>query len=252
LIIDTHIHLCDEKYDTDRAEMLDRARAAGIGKFVNIGAEIGECRKVVKFSGDGVYSAVGIHPHNIAELSEDVYGELGDYLKNNVNIVALGEIGLDYSKGKDEKAAQFEAFKKMLGLAAKFDRPVVIHSRNAHADVAVILKEYGPARRGIIHCFSGDYDAGRMFAEMGYVLGIGGVITFSNAPGLRGAVEKMPLEWLVLETDAPWLAPQQHRGQRNEASYIRNAAWKIAELKGIPVEEVERVTTSTAERILGI
>ncbi len=252
MIIETHVHLCDEKYDHDRDEVLKRANASGVMKFLNIGAELKEVRKIAAMEIENVYKAMGLHPHNAAELTDGVYDEIKGYFKAQKKAVAVGEIGLDYYKNPVPKALQEKVFRAFLGLAKELDLPVAIHSREAHDDVYNIIREYVLNKRGVIHCFSGDAGIAGKFTDLGYMLGIGGVITFPNAETLRNAVASVPLECLVLETDAPWLAPQQERGKRNEPSYLRHIAQAVARLKNVSVEQIESVTTKNAEKLFNI
>lgn len=252
MIVETHVHISDSKYDTDREEMLKRAENAGITKFINIGAETAETRKVADFDRPGVYKSVGLHPHFASEYSESFYEEIKGYLKDKKNIVSIGEIGLDYFKSATPKDVQEKVFRKMMGLAKEAGLPVVIHSREAHEDVFSILKEFNIKRRGIIHCYTGDMETAKKFTGEGYLLGIGGVITFLNSGVLKQAVADLPLEALVLETDAPWLAPQQMRGKRNEPAFLRHIISVIAGLKGVTEQEVERVTSENACKLFGI
>ncbi len=252
MIIETHVHICDSKYDNDREEVLKRAESLGIKKFINIGAEAGESGKVADFDREGVYKALGLHPHYAQELNAALEEEFRGYFKRKKNIVAVGEVGLDYFKSATSRDLQETVFKKFLNMAKEFDLPVIIHSRDAFDDVYAILKEYDTKKRGVIHCFSGGIDTAGKFIDDGWMLGIGGVITFPNAGELRAAVAQVPLEFLVLETDAPWLAPQQVRGQRNEPAYLRHIVSAIAGIKGVTEEEVERVTTGNAEKIFNL
>lgn len=251
MFIDTHVHLCDSRYDEDRAEMLRRASDAGVEYKVNIGAEPAECRKVAEFDAPGVLKAVGLHPHYIGAFDSAVLEEFKGYFSSG-KMAAAGEIGLDYFKSPNSKEHQIEIFEKMLVLACECSLPVIIHSRDAHADVAAILKRHNSSKKGIIHCYTGDYETAKVFYDMGYLIGIGGVITFPNAGALKDTVAKMPLESMVLETDAPWLAPQEVRGKRNEPSYIPKIAAVIAGIRGISVNEIERATTANAAGIFGL
>jgi TatD DNase family protein len=251
MIIETHLHLCDEKFDADRDGVLDRARQAGVTKIINIGAELKEVRKIAAMDLTGVYKAMGLHPHNAHEFSEEVFAEIKGYLRGK-GAVAVGEIGLDYYKSTTPAELQEKVFRKFLEAANELDLPVVIHSREAHQDTYKILREFGIRKRGIIHCFTGGVEDALKFTELGYVLGIGGVVTFPNAGPLRDAVKEIPLERLVLETDAPWLAPKSVRGKRNEPAYLREIAAKVAEIKNVSTAAVEESTTAAAERVLGI
>jgi TatD DNase family protein len=178
--------------------------------------------------------------------------ELKGWLKGKKNIAAIGEIGLDYYKSTTPVETQKAAFREFLGLANDFELPVIIHSRDAHEDVLSMLKEYAPKKRGVIHCFAAGADTGKRFIDEGYLLGIGGVITFPNAGDLRQAVTRLPLESMVLETDAPWLAPQNVRGSRNEPANLRYIVDAVSGIKGVPAAEVERVTTGNACKMFGI
>jgi TatD DNase family protein len=252
VIIETHVHLSDAKYDADREEMLNRAEAAGVKKFINIGAKAAETRKVADFDRPGVYKSVGLHPHYAGEGTAAFYGELKGFLKNKKNIVAIGEIGLDYFKSTTPKDIQEKVFREFLGMAKDAGLPVVIHSREAHDDTLKVLREFKPEKRGIIHCFSGGMEAAKQFIGEGYLLGIGGVITFPNSGVLKQTVAQLPLEALVLETDAPWLAPQQVRGKRNEPAFLKYIVSVIAGLKGVTEREVEEMTSRNAEKLFGI
>ncbi len=252
MIFETHAHICDAKYDADREEMLVRAEAAGVSKFINIGAEVDETRKVAAYDRQGVYKSLGLHPHYVEQCRPDFMKEMRGWLGNGKNIAAVGEIGLDYFRNSVPAERQKQVFRQFLGLAKEFNLPAIIHSREAHDDVLEILDEAGPGKKGVIHCFSGSYETAVKFIDRGYMLGIGGVITFPNAKDLREAVSKLPLECLVLETDAPWLAPQRFRGKRNEPAFLVHIAAAIAEIKGIEPEQAAQATACNAERMFGI
>ncbi|MGD0566594.1 MAG: TatD family hydrolase [Candidatus Goldiibacteriota bacterium] len=252
MIVETHVHLCDEKYDGDRQETLARAAKAGVVKFLNVSAELKEIRKIAALEINGVYKAFGLHPHNTGEFSDEVYGEIKGYFKAQKNAVAVGEIGLDYFRSTTSRADQENVFRKFLGLADQLNLPVVIHSREAHDDVIKILKKYDLQKKGIIHCFTGGAKTAAQFLDMGFVLGIGGVVTFPNTGELAAAVRNTPLDSIVLETDAPWLAPQPFRGKRNEPAYLKEIAKMIAGIKGTSAEKVEEITAQTAARVLNI
>lgn len=252
MIVETHVHLCDGKYDADRSEVLERARRAGVEKLVNVSAELKEIRAIAALNIDGVFKAFGLHPHSANEFTGEVYEEIEGYFKAQKKAVAVGEIGLDYFRSTTSKHDQEAVFRKFLELAVKLDLPVLIHSREAHDDVYEILKTSGPRKKGIIHCFTGNLGDAERFTSLGYVLGIGGVVTFQNTKQLSEAVLRTPLEKIVLETDAPWLAPQSVRGKRNEPMYLKDIAARIAEIKGISAAMVEEITARNAERVLAI
>ncbi len=253
MLIDTHAHLCDSRYDEDRYEMLLRAKQAGVNKFINVGAELEEARRVAEFEYEGVKGTIGLHPHYIGLLNDKVYDEFYRMLKDDKKnkIAAIGEIGLDYFKSPVSREEQLSGFRKLLILAREFDKPVVIHSREAHDDVYNELAANGPLKKGVIHCFTAGLEEARKFTDLGYMLGIGGVITFPNAGALRDTVKEIPADFLVLETDAPWLAPQDKRGKRNEPAFIKTVAQKVAEIKNMDFEAVCDITTENAVKTFG-
>jgi TatD DNase family protein len=252
MIIETHVHISDSKYDADREEVLKRAEAAGVKKFINIGAETAETGKVATYDRPGVYKALGLHPHYAHEADESLYSGIMACAKSGKNVAAIGEIGLDYFKSTTPKETQERVFRKLLGMAKDLGLPVIIHSRDAHEDTLNILKEFRPEKKGVIHCFSSDADTGKKFIDEGYLLGIGGVVTFPNAAGLRQAVAQLPLNSMVLETDAPWLAPQSVRGKRNEPEFLKYVITAVAGIKGVSEKQVEEITSRNAERVFGI
>jgi TatD DNase family protein len=252
MIIDTHIHICDERYDSDREEMLLSAALNGVKKFINIGAEINENKRVINYQKEGVYKAIGLHPHYIQQLNDNEFLEIKGYLKNTKDIVAIGEIGLDFYKNETPAEKQEEVFKKFLQLSKEFDLPVIIHSREAHNEVFNLLKEFNINKKGVIHCFTGDTETAKKFIDIGYYLGIGGVVTFPNAKVLKETVKNISLDFLVLETDAPYLAPQQQRGKRNESAYLKYIIDEISILKNVDVKEIEEKTSHNAEKLFNL
>ncbi len=252
IIIETHVHICEPRFDADREEMLKRCFESGVKKLINIGADIEENKKVADFEREGVYKSIGLHPHYIEKFNDAVFNETKEIIKNTTKIVAIGEIGLDYYKSPSPVEQQKEFFKKFLNIAKEYNLPVIIHSRDAHNDVYAILKEFNIERKGIIHCFTGDFETAQKFIDIGYLIGIGGVVTFPNAGVLKDTVKKLPLDFFVLETDAPWLAPQQQRGKRNEPAYLKYVIEEIARIKNISGDDIIERTTKNAERVLGI
>jgi TatD DNase family protein len=252
IIVETHVHICEPRYDNDREEMLKRSFENGIKKMINIGADIEETRKVVDFEHDGIFKSIGLHPHYIDKFDENLFNEIKGYIKNKKNIIAIGEIGLDYFKSPSSEEQQKKVFKKFLTLAKNNNLPVIIHSREAHMDVYEILKEYDIEKKGVIHCFTGDYETAKKFIDAGYFLGIGGVLTFPNAKVIKETVKRISIEHIVLETDAPWLAPQQQRGKRNEPLYLKYVIEEIARIKNMDENDVIEYTTNNAERIFDI
>ena len=198
-----------------------------------------------------VFVSLGFHPEDADIITDKDLQCLDEVLVSSSRIVAIGEIGLDYYWRKDNKEKQRDLFQKQLDLAVKHQMPVVIHCRDAIQELYDILSQYKGKVKGVIHCFSGSYEMARAFIELGFVLGIGGVLTFKNSK-LYQVVEKLPLSSIVLETDSPYLTPEPHRGEMNESKYIPLVAEKIAQIKGISLSEVEKITTDNAKRVLSI
>ena len=198
-----------------------------------------------------VFVSLGFHPEDADVITDKDLQCLDEVLVSSSRIVAIGEIGLDYYWRKDNKEKQRDLFQKQLDLAVKHQMPVVIHCRDAIQELYDILSQYKGKVKGVIHCFSGSYEMARAFIELGFVLGIGGVLTFKNSK-LYQVVEKIPLSSIVLETDSPYLTPEPHRGEMNESKYIPLIAEKIAQIKGISLSEVEKITTDNAKRVFDL
>lgn len=254
MIFETHAHYDDEKFDQDRVELLSHLlRENNIGNIVNIGASFRGCKDSLKLAEeyDNVYAALGIHPEEMDDMTQENL----DWIKANASnpkVVAIGEIGLDYYWVKDEegRAKQREWFDRQLEIAKEVNLPVVIHSRDAAEDTLNTIMRYNTQEnKGIVHCYSYSKEIALEYVKMGWYIGVGGVITFKNGKKLVETVKAIPLESIVLETDCPYMAPEPHRGSRNSSIYLSYVAEKIAELKGITVEEVERVTYENALRI---
>lgn len=248
-IIDTHAHYDDKAFDEDRQELLNAMVDAGIGRIVNIGSSMESSRVTVELTKqyDFVYGVVGVHPSETEELEKEAYYDELKMLAQEPKIVAIGEIGLDYYWDEPDRAIQKKHFEKQLELARELQKPVVIHSRDAAADTLDMMKSlHGEELGGIIHCFSYGKEMAREYLNMGYYLGIGGVVTFNNARKLKEVVEYMPLDRIVLETDSPYLSPIPNRGKRNSSLNLPYVVKEIAALKGISEEEVIRITYENA------
>lgn len=253
MIFDSHAHYDDGQFDSDREELLGRILPGkGVCGVVNMGADLQGCYDTVALTEqyDYVYGAVGIHPENAKVLPENWLGILRELLKKE-KIVAVGEIGLDYH-WLDEcpKERQLEVFEKQLSLAKELDMPISVHDREAHGDTLEFLKRYRP--KGVVHCFSGSVEMAREILKLGMYLGIGGVVTFKNARHPAEVAKDMPLDRLLLETDAPYMAPVPHRGKRNDSSLIIHAAEKIAELRGEALETILNAAVENARRLFSI
>jgi TatD DNase family protein len=257
MIIDTHVHLDDERYRDDLDEVLDRAREAGVKRFIIPGADAKTINRAVEIAqnNDDVYFAVGIHPYDIdgfAALDFDMYAK-------HKKCVAIGECGLDYYRleGSDEekeaeKARQKEIFVAQIKLAKKYNKPLIVHIRDASRDSKILLldnnaKEVG----GVLHCYNADEELISL-ANENFYFGIGGVLTFKNAKKLLKVLPKIPQDKLLIETDGPYLTPMPHRGERNEPSYTTFIAQKMAELLEIPLENIENTTSENALKLFDI
>lgn len=247
MIFDTHAHYDDEAFEGDREELLQRLKGAGIGKVVNVGASIHSSQTTLDLIDkyDFMYGAIGVHPSETEELNEDWMKWLEENSRRE-KVVAIGEIGLDYHWEEPAREVQEHWFVRQLELARKVSLPVIIHSRDAAAATLELMKEHARDLSGVIHCFSYGPEMAREYLRMGYYLGIGGVVTFTNAKKLKEVVKETPLERIVLETDCPYLAPVPNRGKRNSSLNLPYVAEMIGELKGISAQEVIAKTWENA------
>ena len=254
VLIDTHCHLDMSTYQEDCEAVLARAVAAGVTRIISVGIDLESSRKAIGLAEqyEAIYATVGVHPHNVAELTEADYDELRN-LCRHPKVVAYGEIGLDYVKNYAPVAMQKEHFSKQVALARELELPLVVHDREAHDDIMEMLESAGlfPAG-GVMHCFSGDAVFARRVLAMGFHISIPGVVTFAKAEMLQEAVREIPLASLILETDGPFLAPVPYRGKRNEPRLLLFTAQKVAELKGLSLEEVARQTTLNAVQLFSL
>jgi len=253
MLIDTHAHIQDEKFDEDRAEVIERAMAAGVECIINIGDTIESSARAVKLAEDypGIYAAVGIHPQEAGTMMAS-HDELLASWAELSKVVAIGEIGLDYYYENCSRQCQREVFIRQLDVARQMHLPVSIHDREAHGDLMEIIKKEGKGIRGVIHCFSGSWEMARELLKRGWYLGIDGPLTFKNAAKLPEIVQQVPLERLLVETDSPYLAPVPKRGHRNEPAFVRFVAEKAAEIRGISFEEFAGATTQNARDLFDL
>lgn len=255
-IFDTHAHYDDEAFDSDRDTLIKELPKHGIMAAANIGVDIETSRITAELTGkyDNIYGVVGIYPSNSKELEKsETIDELRNIITSNEKVVALGEIGLDYHYEDTDKELQHRCFATQMNLAKELKVPIVVHSRDAAKDTVDIMTAEGAGNiGGVIHCYSYTKELARDFLNMGFYFGIGGVITFKNARKLKAAVEYIPLENIVLETDSPYLTPSPHRGERNSSLYLPLVAQEIARIKGVDVEAVYEATWINAHRLYNI
>lgn len=252
-LFDTHAHYDDEQFDPDREELLASLPSHGVGLVVDPGCTVASSRMALELAEKfpHVYAAVGIHPENCHDVTDADFAEL-EVLARHPKVVAIGEIGLDYYwEENPPRAFQQEVFRRQLALAEALSLPAIVHDRDAHCDCLSIIREF-PNVTGVFHCYSGSLEDAKTLVKLGWSLGFNGAATFKNARKAPEVIQWAPLDRLLIETDAPYLAPVPHRGKRNSSLYVHLVAEKIAEYRGIPVEEVIRATTENGLRLFSL
>ena len=246
---DTHCHLNHPDLYAEWQAALFRAQQSGVERLLLVGYDLESSRRAVELAtqSDALYAAVGIHPHDAAQCDADALATLRD-LAQQPRVVAIGEIGLDFYRDLSPRAAQYEAFHAQMHLTQSLGLPVILHCRDAYDELLRVLAEY-PTVRGVLHCFSGTEAHAQRGLELGYSLGIGGVITFKSAEPLRAIVRAMPRDRLLLETDAPYLAPHPYRGKRNEPAYLPLIAQQVAALWEVSLETLSALTEANVARL---
>lgn len=277
-MIDSHTHLDFKEFDTDREETIKRFFENGGEKLVNVGCDLVSSERSIDLAEKhkNIFASVGVHPHEAEILNGEAVKKIEELISNK-KAVAVGEIGLDFFRDLSPRNIQTEAFKKQLELAEKYNKPVIIHCREAYVDLVDILKSYQPKAdelrahktlifKGVVHCFLGSWAIAEELIKMGFYLGFTGAITypkkrllkdplglnFNVEPEIFKVVKNTPFDRILIETDCPYLAPVPHRGERNEPSFVRHVAEKIAELKGVRFEEIEKATSENARKLFGI
>lgn len=255
MLIDTHAHLTDESFELDVDDVVLNAKQNSVEKIITSGYDLISSKKALEFAKkyDGVFCSIGIYPENCKEYNEDVEKEIVNISKNK-KVVAIGEIGLQYTENMPDKEIQKKVFIKQLKLANKLGLPVVIHCRDAYGDMIELLKENKDylSFSGTFHCFSGSLEIAKEAIKLGLYISVGGVSTFKNASRLQDAIKEIPLERIILETDCPYLSPHPYRGKRNEPARIKEIAENLAVLKNVGKEEVEKITTENSRRLFKI
>jgi TatD DNase family protein len=241
LYIDSHCHIDTADFDADRDAVLARAKAAGVGGLLLVGcadAKGGHRRTIEAAQALGFPASAGLHPHDAKDATEALYAELRAWVQEK-KIVAIGEIGLDFHYDHSPRDVQREVFRRQIRLARELDRPVIIHTREADAETATILEEEGAAKTGgVIHCFTGGPELAERALRLGFYISFSGIVTFPRAEGIQKVAATVPLDRLLIETDAPFLAPVPHRGKRNEPAFVVEVARKLAALRGTSAEEI--------------
>lgn len=256
MLFDTHAHYDDERFDADRDELLASLPENGVGLVLNPGCDLESSRKALSYAQayPHVYAAVGFHPENLEGMSpERDLPVLEELARSSPRVRAIGEIGLDYYWVKDPAQRRFQAevFRAQMRLAGRLQLPVIVHDREAHLDSLTIVEQY-PAVRGVFHCYSGSTEFAKRLLDLGYLLSFTGVLTYKNAKKAAEVVRAIPLDRLMIETDAPYMAPTPFRGKRNSSLYVYRMAEAIAEIKELPLEQVIEQTTENGRRLFGI
>ena len=254
MYFDTHAHLDDRQFNEDREEIIKRAKEEGVDLIVNPGDNMSTSKKSIELAEnyDFIYAAIGFHPHNAKDVKKDSYRRLEE-MSQHPKVVAIGEIGLDYYRNHSPRNVQREVFIGQIEFADKLDLPIIIHDREAHGDIFEILQRYYNGKSGgVLHSYSGSVEMAYRFIELGLYISISGPITFKNARKNIEVVKEIPLEHLLIETDSPYLTPEPFRGKRNHPSLVRYVAEKIANIKGIDVEEVAERTRENGKKLFRI
>ena len=254
MIFDTHAHYDDDAFDEDRDALLSGMKEAGVEYIVNVGASMASSERSIKLAEKYpfVYAAVGVHPDEVGELDEEKFAKMREWTSHE-KVKAVGEIGLDYYWDKEKHDLQKHWFMRQMELASEVKLPMIVHSREAAKDTLDMVIAAKPLNlSGIIHCYSYSVEQAREYLNMGYYIGIGGVVTFKNAKKLKEVAEYTPLSQIVLETDCPYLAPTPFRGKRNDSSKIAYVAEELAAIKQVPVEEVIHITNENGRRLYNI
>ncbi len=253
MLFDTHAHLDDRAFDTDRQELLAKLPESGISLVMNPGCSLASSRNAVILADqyDYIYAAVGSHPDAADEVDEAVLEEYRRLVRENPKVKAIGEIGLDYHYEDIPRELQKKAFIAQMELARELDLPVIVHEREAHEDALAILEDF-PEVRGVFHCYSGSAEMAKFLTKKGWYIGFTGVLTFKNARRAIEAAQSIPLEQIVIETDCPYMSPEPFRGRRNDPSRVCFMAEKLAQIRGISPEEARRITLENGKRLYRI
>ena len=257
MFTDSHAHIDGPEFDADREAIVERARAAGVTTILNVGTgdpHSGAFERAVELGKKfpSVYTAIGVHPHDARFYDDAAESRIKQLIETGERVVAWGEIGLDFHYDNSPRDVQVEVFRRQLRAARKCELPVIIHTREAEAEtIEILTSEYaGAPRRGVFHCFSGSRQLAEEALALDFMISFSGIVTFRKAEELREVAKQVPLDRLLVETDCPFLAPVPYRGKRNEPAYVVEVARSIAELRGVELDEIARVTTENFERFL--
>ncbi|MFA4915684.1 MAG: TatD family hydrolase [Syntrophales bacterium] len=253
MFIDSHTHLTMEDFDKDRDEAITRAKEAGVDFMLTVGTTLDDSRECILLAGqyETVYATIGIHPHEVKDIIDNLtYDSLKELAKMD-KVVAYGEIGLDFFRNLSPIELQIRRLGEQLELASELRLPIIIHDRHAHREILEMLKSW-KGENGVFHCFSGDYDMAKRCLDLGFYISIPGTVTFKKSARLQEVARLVPLDRLLLETDAPYLSPHPHRGKRNEPAYIIHTAEMVAGIKGVSLNDVGIMTSQNAKSLFNL
>lgn len=255
LFIDSHAHIQGREFTDEIDQLLDRAAANGVGEIIVVGTDLESSRAAVAMAEKypNIYATVGIHPHDASAITRQSYDEVRSLALSSSRVVAIGEVGLDFYRDRSPRELQEETFRQFIRMARELALPLVIHDRDAHVRLLTIMKEETASEAGgVLHCFSGDAAMAREAAELNFLISIPGTVTYPNNHLLNEVVKEIKIEQMLIETDCPYLTPVPFRGKRNEPAYVKHVAEKLAELKGLSIEDVGRITSVNARRLFRI
>lgn len=253
-LIDSHTHLDDNRFDNDRTEIINNLKENGIELVLNPGADLATSKKAVKLADDYsfIYAAVGCHPHETKDMNDDSMNIFRDMSKNK-KVIAIGEIGLDYYYDNSDRETQRIWFREQIKLAYELDLPYIVHDRDAHEDLFKIMKEEAnSSTRGILHCYSGSVEMAKEFIKLGFYISLAGPVTFKKAKTPKMVAYEIPLDKLLIETDAPYLTPEPYRGKRNEPKYVRYVAEEIANIRNVSFDVIAENTNKNFKKLFNL
>ncbi len=254
MLIDSHAHLNDERFDDDREQVINSLIKSGIELVLNPSYDLESSKISVNMAKQYsmIYAAVGTHPHDSKDMNDDTLEIYKSYALED-KVIAIGEIGLDYHYNNSSRDVQKKWFREQIRLAKSLDMPYIVHDREAHEDIFNIMKEeMNSGARGILHCYSGSVEMAREFIKMGFMISLGGPVTFKNAKVAKKVALEIPLEYLLIETDSPYMAPEPNRGKRNEPSYVKYVAEEIAKIKNIEYNQVVEKTNANFKKLFDL
>ncbi len=254
MLFDTHAHMDDRAFDTDREELLHTLPHKGLALVMNPGCSLASSYNAVALANqyDYIYAAVGSHPDAADEVCPEVLEQYRKLCRENPKVKAIGEIGLDYHYEDIPRHLQLKAFRLQMELAQELDLPVIVHERDAHEDGMRIVREEFPKVKGVFHCYSGSAEMARQLVDLGWYIGFTGVLTFKNARKAIETAQAIPLDRILLETDCPYMAPTPFRGRRNDPGYLYRMAEQLAQIRNVPLEEIHRITLENGKRLYRI